>query len=308
MNARAEFVADRKKGIGGSDAAAVLGLSPWKTPLQLYLEKRGELEDTRQTVAMEWGTLIEPAIVEMYRRRAGVNVITGEATKPYVEASLVPFMRCNVDGIIVPEDHAPDEILEAKLAGNDEDWGEPGTDQVPSYYVPQAQHMLAVSGFARVKFAVLFARFGLRELQTYTVPRDQELIDMLVDQEREFWQRVVDGNPPDPTTPEEIRLRWPSDRGTSIEATIGIVATVALLAQAKLEKKRADEREEDYAAAVKNFMGDNAELTYQGRTICTWRQNRPTAQFDRDALALELPDIVAKYTGTRPGNRPLLVK
>jgi predicted phage-related endonuclease len=168
--------------------------------------------------------------------------------------------------------------------------------------------MMAVTGLQVVEFAVLLVRFGLREIQTYTVPRDDELIGMLVEQERELWQRILDGNPPDPSTPEEIRLRWPRDTVPTIEAELAIVAAVDLLAQAKAEKATAEAKEKEYAAVVQRFMQDAGELTYEGRTLATWKQNRETTYFDRDALAAAHPAIYAEFTAKRPGNRPLLIK
>lgn len=308
MSARDEFLAKRRLGIGGSDAAAALGLSPWTSPLELYREKRGEAPARDATAAMEWGELIEPAIIEAYRRKTGRVVKTGEQLRGLV-SSRHPFMRCNLDGLVHNGDvNAPGIIVEAKLSSLEDDWGEPGTDQVPAHYIPQAQHCMAVTGFDVVDFAVLFVRFGVKELQTFTVPRDEELIAMLIERERELWQRILDGNPPDPTTPEEIRLRWPSDIGTSKEAELVIVAAVDLLAQAKAEKKAAEAKEKEYAAVVTTFMQDAAALTYQGRTLATWKQNRDTAYFDSDALAIAHPAIFAQFHRTRPGNRPLLIK
>jgi len=308
MNARADWLDTRRKTLGGSDAAAALGLSPWKSPLELYLEKRGEIADTRQTAAMEWGSLLEPVIVEAYRRKTGNQVITGEATRPFVERSPYPFMACNVDGLVGNDTVPARWILEAKLASREEDWGEPGTDQVPSYYIPQAQHMMAVTGLEVVEFAVLIVRFGLREIQTYQVPRDDELIDMVVEHERDLWQRIVDGRPPDPTTPEDIRLRWPRNVVASKEATPEIVAAVNVLAEVKADKKIAEEKEVKLASMVQLFMEDAGELTYEGRTLVTWKQNRDTSYFNKDALAAAHPDIYAQFCATRPGNRPLLIK
>jgi putative phage-type endonuclease len=309
MNSRADWLEQRRKTLGGSDAAAALGLSPWKTRLSLYREKRGEVADQPQSAAMEWGELLEPVIVEAYRRKTGHRVLTGEATRPFVGVSPYPFMACNIDGLVVQDDDVSRRwILEAKLASREEEWGEPGTDQVPSHYIPQAQHMMAVTGMQVVEFAVLLVRFGLREIQTYTVPRDGELIDMLVEQERELWQRIVDGNPPDPSTPEEIRLRWPTSTDVAREASIEIVAAVDMLAQAREAKRAAEAKEAEFAAVVQLYMEDAGALTYQGRTLATWKQNRETTYFDKDAFAAAHPAIYAQFTAKRPGNRPLLIK
>lgn len=314
MNDRAAFLQARRGGIGGSDAAAVLGLAPpsWKrTPLSLYREKRGELADRAATTPMEWGELLEAPIVEAYRRRTGYAVVTGDSVQGLVSAEY-PFMRCNLDGVAHDRNErhqgASARVVEAKLAGSDEDWGEPGTDQVPAYYIPQAQHNMAVSGLTVCDFPVLFARFGLRELQIYTVPRDDELIAMLIDAERELWRRIIEGDPPDPTTADDVRLRWPTDTGKTVEASETIVATCALLEQAKAEAKAAKHRVDDFELPVQTFMADASTLTYQGKTLATWKQARPSLKLDEELLRAGHPDIAAQYTKSRPGSRRFLLK
>jgi putative phage-type endonuclease len=304
MNARAQWLAERKLGLGGSDAAPALGLSPWKSPLELYREKRGEIADTRPTVAMDWGTLLEPVIIEAYRRKTGMQVATGAPICNMIHATL-PWMRVNLDAR-----HSNELVgVEAKLASSDEDWGEPGTDQVPSYYIPQAQHGMAVAGLSEMVFAVLFIhRYGLREIQTYKVPRDDELIAMMIEHEGELWQRILDGNPPDPSTPEEIRLRWPTSSGAVREAPIEVVAAVDMLAQARDAKRAAEAKEAEFAAVVQTFMEDAAALTFEGRTIATWKQNKPGTKLDVDALTAAHPALVAEFTKAKPGARPLLIK
>jgi hypothetical protein len=131
---------------------------------------------------------------------------------------------------------------------------------------------------------------------------------MLVEHEQVFWQRVMDGNPPDPSTPEEIRLRWPTDTVLAKEATIEIVAAVDLLEQARAEVKAAEEREEEYARAVQTYMQDAGELTYLGRTLATWKQNKTGAKVDMDLMKAAYPEVVARFTKPKPGARPLLIK
>lgn len=306
MNDRANWLARRRLGIGGSDAPGVIGVAPpsWNlTPLSIYMEKRGELPETKANLPMEWGELLEAPILTMFQRRSGKNVVVGESIRNMVRPGH-PFMRVNLDGLI------PDEkrIVEAKLASSDERWGEPGSDQVPIYFGVQAQHEMAVAEMEVVEFAVLFCRFGLRELQTYEVPRDDELIEMLTEREATFWQRVVDGNPPDPTTPEDIRLRWPTDTGREIEATEDIAQAWGELLAVKSTLKHAESREEELKAAIQGYMTDASVLTYAGKTIATWKQSKDSLVLDKDRLALGHPEIVREYSKLKAGNRPLLVK
>jgi putative phage-type endonuclease len=74
---RDEWLEQRRHGIGGSDAAAALGLSPWKTPLSLYLEKTGDARPFRDNESMLWGRVLEPAIRAEYTRRTGIACASG---------------------------------------------------------------------------------------------------------------------------------------------------------------------------------------------------------------------------------------
>lgn len=304
MNDRANWLAKRRLGIGSGDAAGVLGLSPWTTPLKIYLEKRGEIEGDEQTLPMEMGTLLEPVIIELFRRRTGQQVITGESIQNLVSARHT-FMRANLDGLI---DGDSKRIVEAKLVSSEEDWGMPGTDAVPVQYGAQAQHQMAVTGIDVVEFAVLFVRFGIRELQTYTVERDDELIEMLTEREGVFWQRVLDGNPPDPTNPEDIRLRWPTDTGRELEATEDVAQAWGELLAVRSTLKHAESREEELKSQIQLYMADAAKLTYAGKTIATWKQSKDSLVLDNDRLAIGHPEIIREYSKIKAGNRPLLIK
>lgn len=304
MNDRAHWLANRRLGIGGSDAAGVLGLSPWTTPLKIYLEKRGEIEGDEQTLPMEMGTLLEPVIIELFRRRTGQEVITGESIQNLVSARHT-FMRANLDGMVPGANR---RIVEAKLASSDEQWGFPGSDEVPVQYGAQAQHQMAVTEIDVVEFAVLFVRFGIRELQTYTVERDDELIEMMVEREGEFWQRVIDGNPPEPTNPDDIRLRWPTDTGREIEATEDIAQAWGELLAVRSTLKQATEREVELKSQIQSYMADAAKLTAYGRTIATWKQSKDSLVLDKDRLAIGHPEIIREYSKLKAGARPFLVK
>lgn len=142
MNANAEWLALRKTGIGGSDAPVVCGMSPWKSALELYLEKRGEAEpeDLSDNDAVRFGTLLEDVIADEYVRRTGRKV---RRVNRQLRAKDHPFMVANLDRDVVGQPR----ILECKTAGihAKDEWGEQGTDEVPEYYLLQCTHYLAAT-------------------------------------------------------------------------------------------------------------------------------------------------------------------
>lgn len=294
MSLTAQQIARRRDGIGASEVAAALGLSKWKTPLQLYLEKRGECPPIAQTTAMRFGHAAEPFILDEYELERGVRLVRAPDTITR------GVMLCHLDAWVPGE-----LVVNAKTARSREEWGEPGTDEVPKEYVVQEQAEMLLAG---VKLAHVPVLFRGAEIETFEIPFDAELADMIDEGVAKFWERVLKGNAPDPTTPDDIRLRWPSSTSIAREATIEVVAAVDLLAQAKEAKKAAEAKEAEYAAVVQTFMEDAGVLTYDGQTLATWKQNKPGSKLDIDAMTAAHPAIVAHFTKPKVGARPLLVK
>jgi putative phage-type endonuclease len=176
----------RKHGIGGSDAAAAVGMDPYKSTLQLWIEKRTPPPD-KPTPAMRWGTLLEPVIREQYSRQSGRGVRVPEGTLYHPKYK---FIIAHPDGLT--DDN---RLFEAKTARSPDGWGEPGSDQVPENYLLQVQHYLAVTALPVADVAVLIAGSDFR---LYEVPADRELQEMVIDGEADFWQHVEQGEPPEP--------------------------------------------------------------------------------------------------------------
>lgn len=114
---RAAWLNERKKGIGGSDVAAILGLSKWSTPFQVYADKRGEAEERAQSMGMLIGTVLEPWILEEYERQTESQV---ERVGKILYDKEYPFLLATVDGML------PDRIVECKTARDNKDWGDAG--------------------------------------------------------------------------------------------------------------------------------------------------------------------------------------
>src|SRR5262245_60175121 len=133
---REDWLRKRMSGIGGSDAPAALGMSQWKTPLALYMEKRGETPLLEiETEPMRWGKLVEPLIRQEYAERTGQVVRMPE---DFVRNNRLPsFMFCNPDGIT-----DSGRLVEIKKSRTREAWGEPGSDDIPPMYMIQVQHNL----------------------------------------------------------------------------------------------------------------------------------------------------------------------
>ncbi len=313
----ADQIEARRHGIGGSDVAAVFGVSPWKTPLQLYREKRGEEKpaDIGDEEAVRWGNLLEDVVAEEYARRAGVKV---QRMNGLLKSAKHPWMLANIDRAVILPD-APSlvrenggllntrKILEVKTAGirAADEWGEPGTDQVPKHYLLQGAHYLAVTGAEVCDFAVLI---GGQDFRVYTLERDPELVDMIVDGTRDFWRRVETGQEPEPVNAEDVRIRYRKDAGISLEATPQIAATCDNLRDAKAALKAAEDLVDELTGAVQGYMQDAATLTWRGTPLATWKTSKPRQVFDRARFDAAHPGVYEQFMRDGTASRPFLLK
>jgi putative phage-type endonuclease len=209
---RDTFLANRLTGIGGSDAAVALGLSPFRTALELYLEKRGEIPPTEETETMLWGKLLEPVIRQRY------STLTGRTVRvpPFMRHPKYEFVVAHPDGVTDDK-----RLFEAKTARSADGWGEPGTDAIPRFYLIQVQHYMMVTATPVADVSVLI---GGSDFRTYEVPADAELQEMILEGEADFWRRVQAGQPPEPdyeasSTAALVRRMFPGTNGEQLIAT-----------------------------------------------------------------------------------------
>lgn len=186
------WLEQRKHGVGGSDVAAIMGLSPWKSPLEVWLEKTGRAQapdlSGKESVAM--GTELEGDVLEMYRRRhpqskvQRVNAILTSNARPWAQASL--------DGI-TRDPELGWGVLEIKTGSRESEWAE----GVPLHYLTQVTHYLSVTGYPFADVAALIGDYGLH-YHEYRVMRDEDDVQSVVEAVDEFWADYVekDAMPP----------------------------------------------------------------------------------------------------------------
>lgn len=331
MNARAEFLAERMTGIGGSDLGAILGLSRYRTPLDVWMEKTGRAESQESNLAMRFGTMAEKFVADEYTATTGRRVENYTRMLRHADAPLIG----HVDRLVIPEGQSlaslrktgeirTNRLLECKTAHpmslHGGDWGDSGTDLVPPAYLVQCAAYLALTG---CEVADLAALFGNQELRIYTIQRDLELEASLIEQARDWWNRhVVADLPPDPSTPDECRKLWPSHRvGKSLIVDMQVAMDVESLAARKAEIKQIEAAAADIETRVLTAFGEAEEISYMGRKLATWRQNKPSQRIDWQNVAIDLNNELVEagsgyaslpgfaetngYTETKPGARVL---
>lgn len=292
-----EWHALRRTGLGGSDAAAAVGMSKWKTPRQVYLEKIGEAE-TVENEPMRWGTILEPIVRQEYCNQTGRIVIAPGLIR-HATRDCIFF---NADGIA-----DACRLFEGKTARTAEGWGEPGTDEVPPEYMLQVQHGMAVLGLEVADVAVLI---GGSDFRIYTVAADEELQSLLLEQEERFWvDHVLARVPPKATTPEDIRRMWRVSSGTKVTAEPNVAAAVVQAANVKATIKALEEYSEALAGAIQSQMQDAAELVSdEGDLLATWKNVNGIRRFNVAKFKEVHPTLYEMFLSEPAPQRRFLLK
>lgn len=192
---RDQWLLDRRKGLGASEVAIALGLSPFKTPLALYYEKHGLAPSSPPTLPQKIGTYCEPAVLRLYQDwleenepLAGPMLFKDQEVRV---SAKTPWLFATLDA--VGEDG---RVVELKTVGwrDKEEWGPEGSDQVPLHYFIQCQIQAYV---AEVPFVDLAALISGREFAVYRIERDDALLqNVIIPKAAAFWERVQLMDPP----------------------------------------------------------------------------------------------------------------
>lgn len=178
-----EWLIDRRKGIGGSDVATILGLNQYKSAYQLWLEKTGQVElQQSESEPAYWGLVLEEVVAKEFQERTGKKV---RRRNQVFEHPLHPFLRANIDRDVVGEN----AILECKTANAflGKEWE---GEEIPLSYLCQIQHYMNVLNKDYCYVAVLI---GGQKFIWKKVDRDQEVIDAITERLVDFWETYVVG-------------------------------------------------------------------------------------------------------------------
>lgn len=283
-----EWLEDRRKGIGGSDVATVLGLNKYKSVYQLWLEKTGQIEVTSaQSEAAYWGNTLEEVVAEEFSKRTGKKV---RRRNRVFEHSKYPFLRANIDRDIVGEN----AVLECKTANQylANEWDE---DEIPIQYICQVQHYMNVLNLDYVYFAVLI---GGQKFIWKKMERDHELIDMITEKLVEFWtenvekeiEPAIDGLK---ATSDFLTQRYLDTEDNQTELNAIFDEKIANLAHLKGDKKIIEENITLLENELKQALGkSDATIGITPNNIVSWKKMQ-SKRLDKKKLIDKYPDIAA---------------
>ena len=285
----ADWLEYRKQGIGGSDASVVCGINRYKSPVELWMDKTGQIPPQEAGEAAYWGTQLEPFVRAEFTKRTGIEV---SQFKKLLQSEEHPFMLANLDGICEVPDYGTC-IFEAKTASAYKagEW----EDTIPDEYMCQIQHYMAVTGYAGAYIAVLI---GGNTFRWKFVERDEELISMLIELETDFWNHVQDCTPPpldgSDASAKFLAQRFPS---STPKSHITLPDTAADLLseydEACAQLEIVTEKKQKAENLLKEMMGENEVGTAGGRVV-TWK-SVAQERLDSKTLKAEHPTLYKKY-------------
>jgi putative phage-type endonuclease len=260
---QAAWLAERRTGIGASEAAIALGISKYGTPLKLFLQKTGRLPDDPENEKMRWGRRLEPEILAEFEDRTGRRVAERQVFLRHPER---PHLLATLDAV-----DADGGVIEAKQIGERvaaTDLGEPGSDQVPDSWVVQAHQQLYLAGVDHVTFAVLV---GGNELREYVVRRRESVLDEMLPRLADFWRCVQADTPPPPLEPTDAALMgvlYPDPAGRVDVTDREVIEAVDAWELEGATQRESGKRRDKAKLLILQALGDHAEgLLPDGRVV-----------------------------------------
>ncbi|WP_432764140.1 YqaJ viral recombinase family protein [Hungatella hathewayi] len=320
---RSEWLAYRRRGIGGSDVASIFGISPFRTARDLYFDKldiASVEEDEGNWVAMEMGNLLEPLVAKIFAKKTGYKVYQ---IKKMFYHPLYHFMLADVDYFVELPDGTT-AILEIKTTNYNarDHWWLDGMETVPAYYESQGRHYMAVTDIDRVFFCCLYGN-NEEEVIIREIRRDYAYEEEMIFLEQEFWEKHVLAKSPPPywergdLIMESARRHFGAadPNATAVELNATMTAKLMRYLQLQEEKKNEEVHSKQIEKELQRLKGMLvAEMGTSCTAVCkrgevsytiTYNPVRKTV-IDKDGLLrlkLQHPDIYEQFVSVSESRR-----
>lgn len=301
---RQDWLALRQSGIGGSDIAAIIGVSPYATAYDIYQSKTQPVTEDSNEFAY-WGTVLEDIVAREFSKRSGLKIQNVNFLMRHPEHR---WAIANIDRAIINRDVSgnvrfkdgkltTDQIVEIKTASEyvGKNWGNEDSDEVPDQYQCQAQWYMGVTGVDVCHMAVLI---GGNKYRQYRIERNQDLIDVLFETAHDFWHNhVLAGIEPDATTLQNAKDKYPRhDPDTTLDVELDSeTAKVfehyeSLKAQEKEIKAAITAAQTDLICQIQS----NEALAIDGEVVATYK-TQVSNRFNSSQFKKDMPELAEKY-------------
>lgn len=258
-SSRTDWLAARTQGIGGSDAATVVGANPWSDPTTLWMEKTGMRSPQAENEAMWWGNQLEAIVAQRHAMVTGRPIESPAPPGKFLihQHPTQDFALATLDFLQVDDQRGPG-ILEIKTTGSPKINADEWMEDPPLHYQIQLQHQLMVTGMEWGSLSVLIRG---NQFATCDIARNEDFCQLLLAKEKEFWQMVLDGQMPafdgSVSSVEAIHHLYPvQTAGKVIQLSDEFRDLAEELEQVTEERKELEKREEEIKARVKAELGD----------------------------------------------------
>lgn len=289
MQDRSKWLEMRKAGIGGSEAAAIVGLNPWKSAFQLWMEKAGQVEpeDLSDNEYVYWGNVLEQAVADRFCELTGKKV----QRRGMLQDDEYPYMLASVDRMVVGENAG----LECKTtnAFNNKAWVD---DELPDSYYIQCQWYMMVTGCEKWYIAVLI---GGNKFVWKEVPRNAADIEALRKAAVDFWAMVTTGTMPPVDGSDDcsraLTERFKGESGKVIDLPVAAKDCIERLRELKETIVQLEYQKKLSENELKVMLGD-AEVGVIGEDKVSWKTQVGRVTVDSKRLKAEQPAIYASYS------------
>jgi putative phage-type endonuclease len=293
--ATTEWLEWRRKGIGASDVAGIVNLSPWASPWSVWADKLGLTPPIESSDAMRFGQLAEQVIGPWFTERTGLEL---RAVQERRELDGHEWARCTLDAIAT-SGHLNALVEMKTTSASAAEWDE----QIPAQYRLQMAWQSIVTGIDTGYFAVIHMAFGRLQFEVYEHTPEQSDKDWLFEQVSSFWhQHVLTGIPPaadgHQATTDAITATWGHVQADDVliaDNDRAFEMAADELAYARQDRLAAQDREKKAANRVKAFLTDCAVATVDGKPVVSWKP-QARSSLDIKRLRDEHPDLAAEYT------------
>ena len=286
----------RYESIGASDAGAVLGINPYKTAVDVYMEKVTRSNNFEDNFNMWLGREIEPIIKKRFMEETGLKVRDDNKIRIDKEHS---FLSTNLDGMVVGE-KVP---VEYKCLGYFD-------GEIPDYYFAQLQHQMMITDSKKAYFAVLLVGRS-RSFSIQTVDYNEEFVTLMREELVSFWnENVLKEVMPEPTTIDDIKKMYPEPDPDSIlelEDECLKQKVGSFLENKALVRKYMDVSK-SIQVEIMDYMGNKEILSQNGEHLITWKKAKDSRKFNSKKFAKDHPDLYEEYMESKQGSRRFLIK
>jgi len=287
---KAEWLEERRKGIGGSDMPAILGVDKYRSPYDVYLDKIGRGPVIEVTKPMQRGTAMQPIISDIYAETTNRELMQYESIRKHEK---IPYLLANVDGVIFAD--RGEGILEIKCPGLHV-FGQCQREGLPKSYIIQLNHYLNVWGLHWGSIAVFNAEKW--ELIHFDVERDDELIEMMEERGKWFWMKVVKREPPEDLVVDAVDVKMPEYSGEVVQVESHPTVKdlwhkyTKDLIMAKALKEEVAEIEKTAKERIQKLMtGVDADVCESDGVRVYWREQAGRKTLDKKAMVADGIDV-----------------